>query len=96
MTVIYATFGDAGAERACEVLGARIAIATGIGSIDLVRDPAVSPADLTAGLIKAHLLGAASAIFGAIKAGQLSTADGDRLAREAGRVIREAMEVMAS
>ena len=54
--------------RVAEVVGTRFAAATAMTVPELARDDSISPEDLAVGLVRAHLLGAVSAIAGAVLA----------------------------
>lgn len=86
---------DAGAmARVSEVVGTRMAAASAFALVEFARDPTVAPQAMTAGIVHAHLLGAASALEAARAHGLLSIADVAAIARDAVRVIEAALGMM--
>lgn len=56
----FSTFDAPTLLRATEVVGSSMAQAIALTTVDLIRDETMPPAELFAGIFRAHLLGAAS------------------------------------
>ena len=76
-----------------EALAGQIGLAFAAAAVQvtepMIADDAVHPADMTAALVEAHLLGAASAIASGARGGLTLTRDKETLAEWAGLRIRQ-------
>lgn len=91
---LFAGLDAAAVDRVAEAIGTRMAGASALSSMLLVRDGNVETAEFAAGLAKAHLLGAASALLAAQSQGVLALRSDAAIARDAARVVVDALAVM--
>ena len=91
---LFDDFDAALLDRVTEAVGTRMAASIALSVVDVIRDDAVSPELMSAGLIRAHLLGAASAIAGAEAAGAIVIGSDERLVADAIEVMLAALTTM--
>ena len=91
---LFADVDADGLHRVCEAIGTRFGAIAAIATTGFVDDPSISPDALVAGICRAHLLGAASALASAKRTGALTIRDVDAIARDAAAVIADTLREM--
>lgn len=83
MAGLFDAFDQQQLARVTETVGTRMAAASALALVELARDDTIDPASFAAGIARAHLLGAASALAGAENAGALAIGDPAAIAMDA-------------